>query len=86
MESKIKDYLPLIITFSVVIAAALFIRPFIQPLISKFIVSMLSSQIGRIIAVIILSGEIILSGYLVYSLLTYVRRRGKIIREDKNGI
>ena len=78
METKIKDYLQLIITFSVAIAiflmVFLFIRPFIQLLLNKFIVFMISSQIGRIITVLIVFGEIILGGYLVYSMLTYVRK------------
>ena len=86
METKIKDYLQLIIAFSVAIAVFLFIRPFIQSLLNKFIASMTSSQIGRIITVIIVFGEIILGGYLVYSMLTYETRKKERIEEDKNGI
>ena len=78
MKTKIKDYLSLVITFSVAIAiflmVFLFIQPLIQSLINKFIVFMTSSQIGRIITVIIVFGEIILGGYLVYSMLTYQRK------------
>ena len=78
MKTKIKDYLSLVITFSVAIAiflmVFLFIQPLIQSLINKFIVFMISSQIGRIITVIIVFGEIILGGYLVYSMLTYQRK------------
>lgn len=70
METKIKDYLPFIIEFSVGIALFLLIRPFVQPLLNI----MMSYQIGRIIAVIIVSCEIILGGYFVYSMLTYQRK------------
>ena len=89
MKTKIKDYLPLIITFSVAIAiflmVFLFIQPLIQSLINKFIVFMISSQIGRIIAVIIVSCEIILGGYFVYFMLTYIRKKIEKEKEDKNG-
>lgn len=81
METKIKDYLPFIIEFSVGIALFLLIRPFVQPLLNI----MMSYQIGRIIAVIIVSCEIILGGYLVYSMLTYIRKKIEKEKEDKNG-
>ena len=90
MKTKIKDYLSLVITFSVAIAiflmVFLFIQPLIQSLINKFIVFMTSSQIGRIITVIIVFGEIILGGYLVYSMLTYVTGKKERTEDDKNGI
>ncbi len=81
METKIKDYLPFIIEFSVGIALFLLIRPFVQPLLNI----MMSYQIGRIIAVIIVSCEIILGGYFVYFMLTYIRREIGKEKGDKNG-
>lgn len=81
METKIKDYLPFIIEFSVGIALFLLIRPFVQPLLNI----MMSYQIGRIIAVIIVSCEIILGGYFVYFMLTYIRKKIEKEKEDKNG-
>ena len=74
MKAKIKDYLRLIIPFSIGIALFLLIHPFVQSLLNKLIALMTSSQIGRIITVIIVFGEIILGGYLVYSMLTYQRK------------
>ena len=70
IAGRIKDYLPFIITFSIGIALLLLIRPFVRSLLNI----MMSSQIGRIITVIIVFGEIILGGYLVYSMLTYQRK------------
>ena len=75
MKTKIKDYLQLIIAFSVGIALFLFLRPFIQLLLNKFIASMTSSQISVINFVIIALSEIILSAYLVYSMLTYIGKQ-----------
>ena len=71
IAGRIKDYLPFIIEFSIGIALLLLICPFVQPLLNI----MMSSQIGRIITVIIVFGEIILGGYLVYSMLTYETRK-----------
>lgn len=85
MKTKIKDYLPLIITFSVAIAVFLFIRPFIQSLLNKFIASMTSSQIGRFFIIIIGFGALVAAAYIIYSILTYIRREIGKEKGDKNG-
>ena len=74
-ETKIKDYLQLIITFSVAIAVFLLIRPFIQLLLNKFIAFMTSSQIGTIGAIIIEFGIAVLDTYILYSLLVYIGKK-----------
>jgi hypothetical protein len=86
MKTKIKDYLQLIIAFSVGIALFLFLRPFIQLLLNKFIASMTSSQIGRFVIIIIGFGALVLGGYLVYSMLTYITGKKERTEDDKNGI
>jgi hypothetical protein len=72
MKTKIKDYLQLIITFSVAIAVFLFLRPFIHLLLNKFITSMTSSQIGRFFIIIIGVGTIELSCILLYAILAFM--------------
>ena len=72
MKTKIKDYLRLIIPFSIGIALFLFIRPFIESLLNKFIVSMRASQIGRFVIVIIGFGALVAAAYIIYFILTYV--------------
>ena len=72
MKTKIKDYLRLIIPFSIGIALFLLIRPFLQSLLNKFIVSMRASQIGRFVIVIIGFGALVAAAYIIYFILTYV--------------
>ena len=87
MKTKIKDYLQLIITFSVAIAVFLFLRPFIHLLLNKFITSMTSSQIGRFFIIIIEFGALVSAAYIIYSILTYIiRREVRKEKESKNGI
>ena len=81
METKIKDYLQLIIAFSVAIAVFLSIQPFIQSLLNKFIASVTASQTGRFVIVIIGFGALVAAAYIIYSILTYIIRRE--VRKEK---
>ena len=85
METKIKDYLQLIIAFSVAIAVFLSIQPFIQSLLNKFIASVTASQTGRFVIVIIGFGALVAVAYIIYSILTYIRKEIEKEKEDKNG-
>ena len=86
MKTKIKDYLRLIIPFSIGIALFLLIRPFLQSLLNKFIVSMTASQIGRFVIIIIGFGALVAAAYIIYSMLTYVTGKKERTEDDKNGI
>ena len=84
MKTKIKDYLQLIIAFSVAIAVFLFIRPFIQSLLNKFIASMTFSQIGRFFIIIIGFGAGEISSSCLHHLFyTYLYKKGN--RKGERG-
>ena len=72
MKTKIKDYLRLIIPFSIGIALFLLIRPFLQSLLNKLIALTTSSQIGLIFTIIIGVGTIELSCILLYAILAFM--------------
>lgn len=85
MKAKIKDYLRLIIPFSIGIALFLLIHPFVQSLLNKLIALMTSSQIGRFFIIIIGFGALVAAAYIIYSILTYIRREIGKEKGDKNG-
>ena len=72
MKTKIKDYLRLIIPFSIGIAVFLLIRPFLQPLLNKLIALMTSSHAGLILTIIIGVGTIELGCILLYAILAFM--------------
>ena len=77
IAGRIKDYLRLIIPFSIGIALFLLIRPFLQSLLNKLIAlttssQMTSSQIGLIFTIIIGVGTIELSCILLYAILAFM--------------
>ena len=72
MKTKIKDYLRLIIPFSIGIALLLLIRPFVQSLLNKLIALMTSSHAGLILTIIIGVGTIELGCILLYAILAFM--------------
>lgn len=75
LKKDLRSFVWLILQVSIAVALFLLIRPFIPPLIDKLILFMTSSQISVINFVIIALSEIILSAYLVYSMLTYIGKQ-----------
>ena len=85
MKTKIKDYLRLIIPFSIGIALFLLIRPFVQSLLNKLIALTTSSQIGLIFTIIIGVGTIELSCILLYAILAFMVKGVKEVTYEKSS-